>query len=541
MADDHRRRLLALLAASPLPMYSLTRKKPEPAVEALPSMAALARQAIPSYSAIVLVAGYYRLGDGGGGNFIWDSESHAVHDGGAIVLPSTIKNTDSGRWLRLIDTAAVNVRWWGAHEDEGNNAPHINAAIHYLSKKGGGEVHGSGRFSTTEPINVPDFVTLRGLGRMGLILLPRGQFHCIQVHGDSYKAWGNQRGVIGVAIDGTHLRGNGLDIRYCGLRCYFADILIQSCQGLGLRIEGSFDHKYERIECRGNVSYGIEVMEKQAPIEGVYEEVSRLRFDHVDAVANNTGGVQWNQAGGDNCEWIGCKASEGSVGIHFSRNGCKHTLMDIHCDGNGVDTSIIQINAPWAQDITIISVRGWRTKFRVNIVEGRNIQVREASDIAPVPNGVDVVVATTANGDVRIAPNITFRDNRVYPKTYPEDARAKWNPISMEIGGNPSFATAQADYTQNGHVITFWIKLVVGKTGIRKHQGLSLILPTLQADDSLGVFNFTRDSGMQLSGVVRISNRAIVFPGEFLAMIAAEKFEWTLGDELTVSGTYNVP
>jgi hypothetical protein len=541
MADNHRREFLALMAASPFQIDSPSREEAKLGLIVLPDILALAQAPIPVTGTVAVVGGYHQRGDGGGGSFVWESDARERADRGAVIMPSAAKENGPGRWHRLIQSPAMNIRWWGAHEGVRNNAPSINAAIAFAARSGGGEVVGQGTFPTTEPINVPDLVTFRGAGRMTLIIVPQGSFNCIQVHGESYKTWGNQRSVIGIAIDGRDLRGNGLDIRNCGLRCYFADLLIQNCQGVGLRIEGSFDHKYERIECRGNTGFGIEVMEKQLALDGVYEEVSRLRFDHVDAVSNDRGGVQWNQAGGDNCEWIGCKASEGLVGIRFSRNGCKHTLLDIHCDGIANDTSILEIDSPWAQDITVISVRGWRTKYRVYVRRGRNINIRDASDIAPLTNGSDVFVATTADGEVRVGPNVTFTDTRTSPKTYPEDAQKAWNPIDSEVDRLHEFSEMRANYSQNGHLVAFWIKFAVLKTGNRTFKPQLLALPTEQANDSIGLFSFSRKDGKSISSVVTIKSHAIAFPDDFLAVTQRHDFEWLQGDEIRVSGTYTVP
>jgi hypothetical protein len=540
VVDDQRRKLIALMGSSALPTGS-TPMESVATVGAVPSLDSLIKQSVPGTPAIAFVGGYRQLGDGGGGEFYWDPSSLAMPDGGAIVAPSAAGISSRGRWSRIVDSVAVSIRWWGASETEVDNATYINAAIAYVASRGGGEVQGLGQFRTASAIKLPDLVTLRGLGRMGLKLIPAGRFNCIEVHGASYGSWGNERSVRGVEIDGTKLIGNGLDIRHCGLRCYFADMLIQNCRGIGLRIEGSFDHKYERIECRANTGFGVEVFEKQKVIDGVYEEVSRLRFDHVDAVNNNSAGVQWNQAGGDNCEWIGCKASEGKVGIDFSRNGCKHTLMDIHCDGNGRDTAIIRINAPWAQDITIISVRGWRTKTRVMVLDGRNISVREASDIAPVADGVDVYVAANASGDVHVGRNVGYLDSRAQPHTYPEDAQRSWRPTFGEDDNALGNGKMDARYVQNGHVVSFFIRISIGSTTTLGSHTLSLSLPTPQAQDALGAVAYRRAAGTKISGIVTIQNQRISFPDEVQGFSAAKQLTWTEGDLLEVSGTYFVP
>lgn len=58
--------------------------------------------------------GYSAVGDGGGGEFVWDGSSSATADGG------TILGTGTGRWLRIY-SGAVNPRWFGAKGDGSTN------------------------------------------------------------------------------------------------------------------------------------------------------------------------------------------------------------------------------------------------------------------------------------------------------------------------------------------------------------------------------------------------------------------------------------
>jgi hypothetical protein len=61
----------------------------------------------------VYVAGYYAAGDGGGGFFYGDTTSVATADNGLVVAP----NAGSGRWLRDIEGATINVKWFGIKGD----------------------------------------------------------------------------------------------------------------------------------------------------------------------------------------------------------------------------------------------------------------------------------------------------------------------------------------------------------------------------------------------------------------------------------------
>jgi len=64
---------------------------------------------------MVNVMGFRSIGDGGGGNFIWDALSSAEDDNGTIIKPNNSIGTPPppGRWIRQF-FEEINVRWFGA-------------------------------------------------------------------------------------------------------------------------------------------------------------------------------------------------------------------------------------------------------------------------------------------------------------------------------------------------------------------------------------------------------------------------------------------
>lgn len=79
----------------------------------------------------VNVLGYYAPGDGGGGEFYWDSSSTEADNQGTIIQ---VTGLTTGRWKRCIPGNKLNVLWFGAKNDYSsssttNNAPAINAAM----------------------------------------------------------------------------------------------------------------------------------------------------------------------------------------------------------------------------------------------------------------------------------------------------------------------------------------------------------------------------------------------------------------------------
>jgi hypothetical protein len=61
----------------------------------------------------VYVTCYSTAGDGGDGHFRYSSASSATDDGGTIIQPTA----GTGRWLRVYEAGAYNVRWFGAKGD----------------------------------------------------------------------------------------------------------------------------------------------------------------------------------------------------------------------------------------------------------------------------------------------------------------------------------------------------------------------------------------------------------------------------------------
>lgn len=59
------------------------------------------------------VGGYYTLGDGGGGTFVYQSTSTQPDDGGRCIAPKLLP----GRWFRILNGARSNVKMWGAKGD----------------------------------------------------------------------------------------------------------------------------------------------------------------------------------------------------------------------------------------------------------------------------------------------------------------------------------------------------------------------------------------------------------------------------------------
>lgn len=78
----------------------------------------------------VQVLGYYSPGDGGGGEFYWDSLSTVAADGGSVIATSLT----TGRWKRIFTNFQISVKAFGAKGDNtADDSSAINAAAAYCA------------------------------------------------------------------------------------------------------------------------------------------------------------------------------------------------------------------------------------------------------------------------------------------------------------------------------------------------------------------------------------------------------------------------
>jgi len=90
---------------------------------------------------IVKLLGYYTPGDGGGGEFYWDSNSNESDNGGTIIQPN---NFSKGRWLRQVNWAIAD-RWFGVkYDDKTDNTLSFQRLINFIEKNGGMIICGTG-------------------------------------------------------------------------------------------------------------------------------------------------------------------------------------------------------------------------------------------------------------------------------------------------------------------------------------------------------------------------------------------------------------
>jgi hypothetical protein len=97
---------------------------------ALANLSQLKAARPPACKAVILL-GRTSPGDGGGGTFYWDEASTEAEDGGTIFAPAA---GGTGRWKRVTDGQAVNVRWFGAKGDGiADDTAAIQAALNSIN------------------------------------------------------------------------------------------------------------------------------------------------------------------------------------------------------------------------------------------------------------------------------------------------------------------------------------------------------------------------------------------------------------------------
>lgn len=104
----------------------------------------------PENNAVYTLSGYYAPGDGGGGDFYWDSTSTETDNGGTIIKVTAIT---TGRWKRQYENHVVWLEWFGI-----NNTDALQNCYDVLENTGGFIFSGS-EYTITSDIIIPNTPT----------------------------------------------------------------------------------------------------------------------------------------------------------------------------------------------------------------------------------------------------------------------------------------------------------------------------------------------------------------------------------------------
>jgi hypothetical protein len=114
------------------------------------------------------VGGFWALGDGGGGEFYWDTSSHTGDNGGTIIVPA---GSTTGRWVRLPGQyTEADARWWGVKADAATDSGNDDTAAlqQAIDTTAGQSVLRlpSGISNVSATITIPSFSHIVGTGAM---------------------------------------------------------------------------------------------------------------------------------------------------------------------------------------------------------------------------------------------------------------------------------------------------------------------------------------------------------------------------------------
>lgn len=200
------------------------------------------------------VLGYYREGDGGGGQFIWQDNNTQNPVSGVIIAPDA---QEPGRWVRPIDSFA-NVKWFGVLADGSyNDQPNFQAAVDYMYSLGGGTIYapsGTYLFRGDNGVKWRSGVSLIGDGVDRTVFTVDGMFEDGGIFYntdyardgsdmDNPEAWMYNTNFSGFTLDGAGftdtiatVTSKGIFMLYLA-DCFFKDILVRDTIGTGLGID----------------------------------------------------------------------------------------------------------------------------------------------------------------------------------------------------------------------------------------------------------------------------------------------------------------
>jgi len=69
------------------------------------------------HGTVVKTLGFHAPRDQGGGEFYWSSTATNTDNSGIIIRPDSVSASSPGRWLRILTSGKINLRWFGAKGD----------------------------------------------------------------------------------------------------------------------------------------------------------------------------------------------------------------------------------------------------------------------------------------------------------------------------------------------------------------------------------------------------------------------------------------
>jgi hypothetical protein len=115
---------------------------------------------------VVFVAGYHQPGDGGGGLFYGDEDAACQRSGMAIPPED---GGGKGRWIRWQSSEEYDIRAFGAHPDQEDNASAIQDCLDTAADSGGTVHVPAGEYQVSRPLVMAPNVSVQGEGMNSVI------------------------------------------------------------------------------------------------------------------------------------------------------------------------------------------------------------------------------------------------------------------------------------------------------------------------------------------------------------------------------------
>lgn len=348
---------------------------------------------------LVNVSGYYVQGDGGGGQFYWDSASVVSENGGTVIEAD---EGGTGRWIRIFDRD-ITVKWFGAKGDGiQDDTAFIQAALDYA--KIVVQAIGVGVDQVTQGVFVPagtylgtgvvvgEGITFYGEGQNISFLKTVGAVTAVTLGESGTLFSGTWMRDIGVQGDDTTSGSIGIQtygqVRNCGIERVF----VLECDTLVKWNEAFATHMYD-CHLRGAGSFCLDIDNgSHSVIKGCRFDVAGEHCVQVDGQTNETLNLSF-----EDCSFQSAQKS-GFIGVDIG------SVSFINCDfesNNKVDSlthaylRLIQGTAAYTNTIYNVSGGFWSTGSSAGSNHvGIEVEVADTVNL----NGVHVRGNTFAKG-----------------------------------------------------------------------------------------------------------------------------------------------
>lgn len=391
---------------------------------------------------IVIVVGYSRPGDGGGGMFRWDATLSSGENGGTIFKP---KKVESGRWVRMFDEYnPVNIRWFGAAGDgDQDDTEAIQRAINYARQEGKGLYFPQGNYRVENALDFTDWQAIAvsgdgpgNVGIAGAAAVTQITFCGVEEVGADFS--GSSYGKIsGIAFARNETRPKATVLLARTQTGYGSDLYFENCNFASGSVAAVYCHSAEvitfsgcRFHCGGRPGFLVTGMRDYgvtSPFTELCEGISL---------------TQWTILGGeftsDNAPCILLDGRQYSLG-DFSAHGTYFAI-------SGSNASAFKILGPCA-NITFIGHRCEVTHAGTNYgfgwidgsVNGLFLKAKVTSGPILFGNGSMTGAFVSSESNVELAGNVTNSEIVSYQPM--ESNQGKLNPtvVGGDISGSRFF------------------------------------------------------------------------------------------------------